>query len=241
METELLIQKSYRNYTFTTEIDNEHISNGRCPSYALLWGKHNNQHWPEGHDYFIGNGNNISDDSKELREILSKRLQNGLTNKKLIFCDLDGVLADFDQGVKNKFNISVDEIDINLMWSVINKSNTFFETLPWMAKGSELWENIKEYEPIILTGVPYGSSRVSQEKINWCKRELGDHIQVITCLTKNKAKYCLPGSILIDDRINNLKAWNDKGGMFILYNEEHLESILYMIKNYMDSELHLLL
>jgi hypothetical protein len=227
-----------RSYSITNESDENHTINGRCPSYALTWSiKANNHHWPNDHDYFIGNGSNINDGSRELREILSERLINGILTKYLLFCDLDGVLADFEEGVKRKFNKNIDEIKPAIMWSVINNSRNFFETLPWMPKGRELWEEIKKYNPIILTGVPSGSNTASEEKIKWCQRELGEDIKVITCLTKNKAKYCLPNSILIDDRSDNLKIWNDKGGKFILYNEENIYKIIERIDRHMDTEL----
>jgi len=223
-----------RNYTITKDSDIEDIINGRCPSYSLTWDILDHKPcWPKGHNYFIGNGLNISDDSKILREILSKKLKTGTLSRHIIFCDLDGVLADFEQGVKNRFKKSPEELNSKMMWSIINKSTTFFETLPWMPKGRELWSKIQKYHPVILTGVPNGSNNAIQQKINWCKRELGEDIQVITCLTKEKPNYCLPASILIDDRTDNLKAWNDKGGKFILYDEDYLDPITERIDRHM--------
>lgn len=228
--------RTYRSYTISHENDEEHIVNGRCPNYALSWNINDNiRHWPEGHDYFMGNGENIDDGTKELREILSERLMKGINSKHIIFCDLDGVLADFEQGVINKFNKNVDEIKPGLLWGVINKSNTFFDTLPWMPKGRELWSNIQKYNPIILTGVPSGSKTGAEQKIRWCKRELGPDIQVITCATKEKPIYCIKNSILIDDRTDNLNAWNKKGGKFLLYDEEHLDAIVERIDRHMDA------
>lgn len=226
-----------RSYSLTSDLDDAHTSNGRCPNYALTWHQlDNSKHWPEGHDFYIGNGKNITDGTQHLREILSEKLIAGKITKHIVFCDLDGVLADFAQGVKNKFKKNIDEIKPNIMWGVINKSETFFDTLPWMPKGKELWEQIRKYHPIILTGVPPGSSTASEQKIRWCQRELGPDIQVITCTTKEKPNYCLSNSILIDDRTDNLKAWNDKGGKFVLYDEEYLDTIIERINRHMDSD-----
>lgn len=224
--------QNYRNYTITNQDDYHHIANGRCPNYALSWSS-NSLYWPSGHNYFIGNGSEILDDTKELREILSQRFVSGVSTKHIIFCDLDGVLADFEQGVFNKFKKNVNLLTPRWMWGVINKSNDFFETLPWMPKGRELWTQIEKYNPIILTGVPRGNSTAVEQKIKWCQRELGPNIQVITCATKDKPNYCLTDSILIDDRTDNLNAWNDKGGKFILYDEEHLDSIVERITQHM--------
>ena len=227
--------KKPRSYSIGNEEDICHITNGRCPSYALSWGRLDNvKHWPEGHDYFMGNGEKIYDGSQHLREILSQKLSSGNLTEHIIFCDLDGVLADFEKGVENKFKKPIDQIPPPLMWSVINKSSTFFETLPWMPKGRELWDNIKQYHPIILTGVPPSSKTGVEQKIRWCQRELGPDVQVITCATKDKPKYCLSKSILIDDRLDNLKAWNDKGGKFILYDENNLDEVIERINRHME-------
>lgn len=234
----LTARQNYRSYSIADEEDYEHIKNGRCPSYALVWKTdYNIIHWPPGHNYFIGNGENINDGTKELREVLSQRMANGTLSNHLVFCDLDGVLADFEQGVRNKFKKNIHEVKPGLMWGVINKSSSFFETLPWMPKGKELWSQISKYNPIILTGVPPKSISGVEQKIRWCQRELGPDIQVITCATKDKPNYCIAHSILIDDRIDNLNAWNKKGGKFVLYNEDNLDSIVERIGRHMETDL----
>ena len=179
----------------------------------------------------------MDNETLKLREILSARLAKGLLTKSIIFCDLDGVLADFEQGVLNKFNKYPDQISSSILWSTINKSKTFFENLPWMPKGPQLWSRIKQYNPIILTGIPRGSKSAVEQKIKWCQRELGADIQVITCQTKDKPNYCLTGSILIDDRLDNIQVWHEKGGKFILYREECLDDILERIDRHMDADL----
>lgn len=224
-----------RQYSITSDNDSDNIDNDRCPEYALNW-EHllNQQHWLPGHDYFLGNSENITD-NEELRKILSEKFTRGTLTKKIIFCDLDGVLADFEKGVINRFNKPIDELNRGIMWGFINKSKTFFEKLPWMPKGRKLWEQIKQYDPIILTGVGY-SSTAAEQKRKWCERELGKEIHVITCSSKNKQKFCITNSILIDDLTNNLTAWNSKGGKFILYNENIQEEIIEKIHKYMETE-----
>ena len=224
-----------RQYSISTENDSDNVDNKRCPEYALKWSHDDNQpHWPPGHDYFMGNGKDITD-NLELRQILSEKLARGTLHKKIIFCDLDGVLANFEQGVINRFKKTPDQLKPAIMWGVINKSNTFFDSLPWMPRGRDLWEGIKQYDPIILTGIPNGAT-ASEQKRRWCARELGPDIHVITCATKEKPKFCINGSLLIDDRTDNLNAWNLKGGKYILYDEEFTDDVIERINKYMETD-----
>jgi hypothetical protein len=235
----------YRQYTLSSLRDSYNVENNRCPDYALSWSHTDNKcHWPPEHDYFMGSGQGIID-NVELRKILSEKLSRGTLPNKIIFCDLDGVLANFEQGVINRFKKLPDQIKPAIMWGVINKSNTFFDTLPWMPKGRELWEGIKQYDPIILTGVPNGTTpkarsdcvSASEQKRRWCARELGPDVHVITCTTKEKPNFCIERSVLIDDRTDNLNAWNLKGGKFILYDEEFTDDIIERINKYMDDKI----
>ena len=111
-----------------------------------------------------------------------------------LYCDLDGVLADFNEGTQTLLGKYPDELSQSLLWSTVKKSKTFYEDLPWMPEGKKLWENIKKYNPIILTGCPYGYPSAIEQKLNWCLRELGPNIKVITCKTKDKPKFCNPNS-----------------------------------------------
>jgi hypothetical protein len=216
-----------RNYTLTNENDEFHISNGRCPNYALLWNRTENElYWPNGHDYFIGNGSVIIDGTRDLREILSDIMAKGIFREKLLFCDLDGVVVDFEKGIENICDI----IPSKLLHD-INNSTKFFENIPWMSKGRELWERNKEYHPIILTVLLPCSSNVTEQKIKWCQIELGSDKKVISCSIKDKVRYCSDNTFLIDDRLETVE-----GGECILYNEKNLDINLERIYRYMNNE-----
>jgi len=224
-----------RQYSISCEGDSHNLHNKRCPAYALNWDHTSNYpHWQDGHDYFLGNGENITD-NLELRQILSEKLLRGTLTSKIIFCDLDGVLADFEQGVINCFKKRPDQLQPGTMWGVINKSHTFFETLPWMPRGRELWEQIKQYDPIILTGIPR-SSTAAEQKRRWCATELGPDVHVITCSTKDKPNFCIKNAVLIDDRSDNSIDWNIKGGKFLLYDEEFTDKIIERIHKHMETD-----
>ncbi|KAL9186950.1 hypothetical protein ACHAXT_010670 [Thalassiosira profunda] len=161
-----------------------------------------------------------------------------------VFCDLDGVLVDFDAGIKKLFNgRGPDELpNQGMMWGAVSKADAFYATLPWMSDGKALWEEIKHLPQIdILTGVPrHNASR--EQKFAWCTRELGtsvNHVDmagkkmghelvngsrrkngmvnVITCWSRNKHMECKSSGthVLIDDRLSLRDAWEQRGGIFI--------------------------
>jgi len=133
-----------------------------------------------------------------------------------IFCDLDGVLTDFDKGVRKIFRKEPSELPGFVLWPTLIKTPDFYTNLEWMADGKELWNLIKRTHPTILTGIPRGKWAEPQKR-EWCKRELGEDVPVITCQSHVKQSYCNPGDILIDDRETIGVKWQEAEGIFILH------------------------
>ena len=62
---------------------------------------------------------------------------------------------------------------------------------------SWLWNRLQDLNPIMITDTM--SQQI--EKRNWCKKHLGENIQVIFCETREKPYYCNePNAILIDEQ-----------------------------------------
>ena len=132
-----------------------------------------------------------------------------------LFVDLDGVLADFNRGIIELMGDHPDNIPDSHMWPAVARKGDFFETLPWMVDGQELWDYIKTHNPSILTGVPRGKFAGTDKRV-WVGRELGHHVKVDTCWSKEKYTYCYgPECILIDDRKTVGTPWAESGGIFI--------------------------
>jgi hypothetical protein len=148
---------------------------------------------------------------------------NTVMNKKYrLFLDLDGVLADFDAGVVAVTGKTPDQLGDRLMWPAVARSLGFYDNLPWMADGRKLWSFCRHYQPIILTGLPRGNWAEPQKR-SWCARELGPGVEVICCLSREKALVASsrlePGEtpLLVDDRLKLQAAWEDAGGTFVLH------------------------
>ena len=98
--------------------------------------------------------------------------------RPIIFCDLDGVLVDFNRGIyrllrKDASKLYQTKSGIKRLWSAVSRSPKFFEKLHWTSDGRELWQSIYHLQPDILTGVPNSKPHdVGREKYRWCQREL---------------------------------------------------------------------
>jgi len=152
-----------------------------------------------------------------------------IIKENVLYCDLDGVLADFEEGVKTITNKYPKDLDRKYMWMRIRKTPNFYANLQWMPEGKILWEAIKIYNPIILTGCPKGGWS-EDDKRTWCTRELGPDIKVITCETQDKPDYCNEGDILIDDRDVIKDKWIAIGGKYLHYTYDNLDYYIDEIK-----------
>jgi hypothetical protein len=136
-----------------------------------------------------------------------------------IYCDMDGVLVDFDLGYQELTGITSQQADANgveAFWSPLSKAGAkFWITLKWMSDGKQLWSYIKKYNPILLSAPSREESSRLGKRV-WVKRELPD-VKLILKSASQKQQYASPTSILIDDRQKNIDQWNTAGGIGILH------------------------
>ena len=138
-----------------------------------------------------------------------------------IFIDLDGVLADFDSGVRELAMYHGDDDDE--MWEAVSQVEHFYEHLTPISGSISMLNAIKEAHPgrvEILTAPPKpkrGIRTAEDDKRNWCKTYLGD-IPVNIAYSEDKHRYCRDEKdILIDDRQSNIDDWIAAGGTAILH------------------------
>jgi len=136
----------------------------------------------------------------------------------MIFCDLDGVLVDFQKQYIDIFGKDVEETTKVERWENINQVENYWFDLPKMNDADELLEYLSKYNYKILTGLPKtGYKKAEMEKPRWVAKHLGDHVDVICCLSKEKSLFGKPNDILIDDRSKNVNQWKEMGGIAILH------------------------
>ena len=148
-----------------------------------------------------------------------------------IYFDMDGVLADFERGVKEICGLTPSSQNEkhskqgydDEMWSKIKQTSHFYDHLELMPGAKELFDTVytrygKKCE--ILTGIPKpkrGIIYAAEDKIRWVRRLLSEDIKVNIVFREEKPQYCTGEEcILIDDTERNIKEWKEMGGIGIL-------------------------
>lgn len=136
-----------------------------------------------------------------------------------IYCDLDGVLCDFEGAFKElsngvAFRSYISQHGDAAAWKVISDTGyKFWATLGWTKDGKELWRAIKKYKPIILSAPSQDPLSIVGKRM-WVKKHLGT-VKAIYVPAKRKQEYANKHSILIDDYERNISQWETKGGIAI--------------------------
>jgi hypothetical protein len=131
-----------------------------------------------------------------------------------LFLDLDGVLADFDRGVREVTGSRPEDLTLATMWAALARAPRFFETLAFMEDAEALWRFCAPHHPTILTGLPLGTWAPEQKR-RWVARMLGAHVPVVTCMSRQKPRWSGAGHVLVDDRVSAREGWVRKGGVFV--------------------------
>jgi nicotinic acid mononucleotide adenylyltransferase len=158
----------------------------------------------------------INQYARELAQGLEEQSQN-----YVIYCDMDGVIADFDKRFRELAKMSPDQYEqkygIEQFWNFIdNKIGVrFWVGIPWMQDGKQLWEHIKKYKPTLLSA-PSRNNESRLGKRLWVKKHIPG-AKLILASRANKQDYSKPNAILIDDRPDTIIEWENKGGIGILH------------------------
>ena len=146
----------------------------------------------------------------------------GQLNEKVmdykIYCDMDGVIADFELGYKELtgIDLQVKKPEGEEFWDPISKAGVgFWAGLKWMPGGQKLWDYLKPFNPQLLSAPSREqSSRIG--KAVWVKHKIPG-TKLILRYAKQKQQLATPNSILIDDRQVNIDQWEAAGGIGILH------------------------
>ena len=149
-----------------------------------------------------------------------------------VFFDMDGVLADFDRGIRefcgrepNVQGVSGPAAD-DEMWDAVSRVDHFYYRLKPKAGAEELFRRV--YEALgqdceILSGIPKPHHNVPTaggDKIRWMHEYFSPDVKVNIVYREQKPDYCRgKDCILIDDYVQNIREWEAGGGTGILFTD----------------------
>lgn len=162
-----------------------------------------------------------------------------------IYFDMDGVLADFDRGIREICGMvpvpqnlaSQNEEREVEMWRRVKEAGHFYDMLELIPGAKEMFEEVYgKYKDRceILTGIPNPKREIysaASDKVNWMRRLLSDTIKINTVRRREKQEFCTgKDCILIDDYDKNIGEWIQMGGTAILFTttEEALKTMREM-------------
>src|SRR5437763_471254 len=110
-----------------------------------------------------------------------------------LFVDMDGVLADFDRHYEILFGVRPKKTAGGVDWNKVRQTKNFYLDIPPMPDLPELWDYIAQYDPIVLTGIPWSIREAADNKEAWARKHLGADVEVRCCLSKEKCLHASPG------------------------------------------------
>ncbi len=139
-----------------------------------------------------------------------------------IYCDMDGVLADFMVAAKKATGQTFNQSNSDEHWEVIKKTPKFWSDMPWMPGGRQLWRFISRYQPHILSAYTPNDPNCKPGKIKWLKKNVNlsnmNRINLVRRIQKqNYTKTLGKPTVLIDDFKRNVDQFTQKGGIGIYH------------------------
>jgi hypothetical protein len=162
-----------------------------------------------------------------LKEVYEAEKAPGLQ----IYCDMDGVLCDFDGRFEYYFDLPPEEYKTkngkDLFYKKVSEAGVqFWAGMQWMPGGQELWSVIGKRNPIILSS-PGHFEGAEEGKQLWIKKNLNPQPKSVIFKQAGKKQEVLQGkspeeikkSILIDDYYRNILPWKEMGGIAIMHKD----------------------
>jgi hypothetical protein len=170
--------------------------------------------------------------------------------KYQIYCDMDGVLTDFEGRFMEMLNkegkkyYSKDELEgitrpkhfkkklgEEEFWNFIDQyGEEFWAGMQWMPNGQALWNFISPYNPNILSSPSQdNSSRLGKRM--WIRQHLSPPPnEIIFKKAEDKQQHAASNHILIDDKPSNISQWKAKGGIALEVKDGEIQSVINQLE-----------
>lgn len=176
--------------------------------------------------------------------------EEDLNPKYQIYCDMDGVLTNFEKRFIDILNqvgkkyYSKKELEgitrpkdfekkfsQDEFWKLIDEQGEdFWAGMEWMPNGQALWDFISPYNPNILSSPSKdNSSRLGKRM--WIKQNLSPAPKkIIFKKSEEKQQYAAPNHILIDDKPSNISEWEAAGGIALRVKKGNIQPVIKVLK-----------
>ncbi|WP_144267063.1 hypothetical protein [Comamonas thiooxydans] len=140
-----------------------------------------------------------------------------------VYIDMDGVTVDFYSMAAKILGVPYRSIEPMQTWSVLEKIDHFFLTLPKMHDADVLWAGVKANSKSlsVLTASPRPTGKLvtaAADKREYIRKHFDPRTPVIVMKDgTRKAEFARPTAILIDDLKRNVDLWELHGGIGILH------------------------
>ena len=176
--------------------------------------------------------------------------ESDFTPKYQIYCDMDGVLTDFEtrfvtllqqEGPKYYSKAIIAQVTrpkhfdklegTEEFWKFIDQyiGLEFWSGMEWMPNGRELWNFIQPYGPKLLTS-PSEDNTSRLGKRLWVKENLTPAPEVLFRFGDAKSDFANENAILIDDKPSNLEAFASKGGIALEVKDGEIQSVINALR-----------
>lgn len=143
------------------------------------------------------------------------------SDQPIVYCDMDGVLCDFNAGVRELTSQPTASMSVRQKWKIVRRNPSFWENLEWFEGGKEIWRAVDCHNGHILSSLPYSDPNSRPGKLLWLAKniELTDSSRIhLVSQRRAKQNYALRNgtpNVLIDDYIKNIEEWTAAGGIAI--------------------------
>jgi 5'(3')-deoxyribonucleotidase len=134
----------------------------------------------------------------------------------IIYCDMDGVLCDFERqwARTSKMPFSkFSSLNMHDRWEPVRKHGGYWSTMPWKGDGRMLWNYIKKYDVRILSAYSSSDPNCMLGKRQWLQKNVSISSAKIHLVKRvEKQQYAKKNTILIDDYAKNIREFKARGG-----------------------------
>ncbi len=159
----------------------------------------------------------------------------------MIYVDMDGVVADFDQAVFDIFKQPYSNDVAQTFWNVHVVSEQVFRYMHPIQEGLDMVTALQEIDTVcFLTSTGGGKDHINiaKQKLGWLSDYCIDTPVAFCMSTQGKGEYAKPGAFLIDDRQKVCDEWEEQGGVSLLFTRDQAHKISDAIIRFRKQEPH---